>query len=156
MFGALSWVHCQFATLMPSPLAAFPSSSSAELTAYSYARRKAFARCCHWQKTQVPAISWRPSLPRVLCPPNPGIRERHTINHESCKVFVVQIKVFLLLGEELSFLLFEGSMGTPKRAQWGALALCAWWGRRPPGTHKVVDCGTWSLLACSLRFPSAE
>jgi hypothetical protein len=39
---------------------------------YSYAQRQAFVRCPHRQKTLLPAVPWRPSLPRALCLPSPG------------------------------------------------------------------------------------
>jgi hypothetical protein len=47
VFGDLIWVSCHFASLLPLPAAAFPSSGSPELTVYSYTQMQDFARSPH-------------------------------------------------------------------------------------------------------------
>jgi hypothetical protein len=44
VFGDLSWVSFQFASLIPKLAATFPSPGSPELTVYTYTQQQAFAR----------------------------------------------------------------------------------------------------------------
>lgn len=49
-----------------------------------------------------------------------------------------------------------GEQGLCNRWSWQrVLGLYALWGGRAPGTHRIVKCGAWGLLACGSGFLDA-
>jgi hypothetical protein len=172
VLGSLSCLSYQFASLMSSPVANFPSSGSPELTIYIHTQRQDFSRCSHWQKTLGFAVPWRTSLPRALYLPSTDkilvLREpcgtcqpfllgfkqffsgrsmQETLCHAQSKVFVVHITCFLSSVEELVLLLFDQRMGTLGQTQWGGAGPLFWpsvcsWEQT---TWHLKSTGSWKM-----------